>query len=312
MGIVTSNIAPVTPDLLPPNPMERRGEPASRWLPAGHATCFATMRYGAGRWIPIHTLAQILLDRGCEVVLTGGPGDTMGRRAIFRVSRSISRIAQWSIPQTLAFYQSCDCVITHDTGPLHLAGLVHAALSDSLARPRPPRLFPAATESSVSGGASACRAGHAMTAGICQMRVERMHDLHHSASGGRIGRDAAGKSRRGMAGCEPMNRPSHLLVTAAAVIFFTSSFDTFLNVNLGPNIRIAQLFVPGAVGSSLAHSSAWHDHGNSAWGPVPSCLVRRATGVRARSGVLAEESGLLHLAAPGYCIVLRHGESLCR
>jgi hypothetical protein len=39
-----------------------------------------------------------------------------------------------------------------------------------------------------------------------------------------------------------MNRPSHLLLTVAAAIFFSSSFDTFLNVNLGPNIRIAQLF----------------------------------------------------------------------
>ncbi|MGA3081108.1 MAG: hypothetical protein ABSD44_06965 [Terracidiphilus sp.] len=39
-----------------------------------------------------------------------------------------------------------------------------------------------------------------------------------------------------------MNRPAHLLVAAATVVFFTSSFDTFLNVNLGPNIRIAQLF----------------------------------------------------------------------
>lgn len=40
-----------------------------------------------------------------------------------------------------------------------------------------------------------------------------------------------------------MNRPAHLLVAAAAMIFFTSSFDTFLNLNLGPNIRIAQLFI---------------------------------------------------------------------
>jgi hypothetical protein len=39
-----------------------------------------------------------------------------------------------------------------------------------------------------------------------------------------------------------MNRPYHLLVAAAAVVFFTSSFDLFLNINLGPNIRMAQLF----------------------------------------------------------------------
>lgn len=37
-----------------------------------------------------------------------------------------------------------------------------------------------------------------------------------------------------------MNRPN-LLIIAATVIFFTSSFDIFLNFNLGPNLRAAQL-----------------------------------------------------------------------
>ena len=39
-----------------------------------------------------------------------------------------------------------------------------------------------------------------------------------------------------------MNRPMNFLVLAAAVVFFTSSFDIFLVLNIGPNIRIAQLF----------------------------------------------------------------------
>ncbi|MFZ1084081.1 MAG: hypothetical protein WAN35_03850 [Terracidiphilus sp.] len=39
-----------------------------------------------------------------------------------------------------------------------------------------------------------------------------------------------------------MNRPYRILLAAATVVFFTSSFDLFLNINLGPNIRIAQLF----------------------------------------------------------------------
>jgi hypothetical protein len=38
-----------------------------------------------------------------------------------------------------------------------------------------------------------------------------------------------------------MNRPIWLLMLAAAVIFFTSSFDKFLSLDLGPNVRIAQL-----------------------------------------------------------------------
>jgi hypothetical protein len=37
-------------------------------------------------------------------------------------------------------------------------------------------------------------------------------------------------------------RPIHLLTFAAAAVFFTSSFDIFLNLNVGPNVRIAQVF----------------------------------------------------------------------
>ncbi|MGD0831276.1 MAG: hypothetical protein ABR907_10060 [Terracidiphilus sp.] len=39
-----------------------------------------------------------------------------------------------------------------------------------------------------------------------------------------------------------MKSPSFFLLAAAGTIFFTSSFDIFLNINLGPNIRVAQLF----------------------------------------------------------------------
>ncbi len=38
-----------------------------------------------------------------------------------------------------------------------------------------------------------------------------------------------------------MNRPANFLVAVAAAIFFTSSFDVFLNIDVGPNLRIAQL-----------------------------------------------------------------------
>ena len=39
-----------------------------------------------------------------------------------------------------------------------------------------------------------------------------------------------------------MNRPVWILMAAATIVFFTSSFDIFLSVDLGPNLRIAQLF----------------------------------------------------------------------
>jgi hypothetical protein len=48
-----------------------------------------------------------------------------------------------------------------------------------------------------------------------------------------------------------MNRPAHFLVIAATVVFLTSSFDIFLNINLGPNIRIAQLFAMALFAAAL-------------------------------------------------------------
>jgi hypothetical protein len=38
-----------------------------------------------------------------------------------------------------------------------------------------------------------------------------------------------------------MNRPIWILMAATAFIFFTSSFDIFLTIDVGPNVRIAQL-----------------------------------------------------------------------
>jgi hypothetical protein len=48
-----------------------------------------------------------------------------------------------------------------------------------------------------------------------------------------------------------MNRPIWLLTLAAAVIFFTSSFDKFLSLDLGPNIRIAQLVSLALIAAAL-------------------------------------------------------------
>ncbi|MGA3370334.1 MAG: hypothetical protein ABSC48_01075 [Terracidiphilus sp.] len=48
-----------------------------------------------------------------------------------------------------------------------------------------------------------------------------------------------------------MNRPYRFLVATAAVVFLTSSFDLFLNVNIGPNIRIAQFFALVLVATAL-------------------------------------------------------------
>ena len=48
-----------------------------------------------------------------------------------------------------------------------------------------------------------------------------------------------------------MNRPISILMLAAAVLFFTSSFDKFLSIDLGPNIRIAQLVSLALIAAAL-------------------------------------------------------------
>ena len=140
-GHCDENIAPVAPDLLPPNPMEPNGRVRIALAPGGASNL---LRNDAQRRWPLesyHTLAQILLGKGCEVVLTGGPGDIWVERRFIDLPVK-NRIAQWSIPQTLAFYQSCDCVITHDTGPLHLAGLVHCGLVGLFGPTAPSKALP--------------------------------------------------------------------------------------------------------------------------------------------------------------------------
>jgi heptosyltransferase-2 len=74
-------------------------------------------------------------------VLTGGPGDRWAAEA-FSGLPVRTCIAEWAIPQTLAFYQSCDCVVTHDTGPLHLAGLVQCGLVGLFGPTAPSKALP--------------------------------------------------------------------------------------------------------------------------------------------------------------------------
>jgi heptosyltransferase-2 len=72
-------------------------------------------------------LARMLLDAGCEVVLTGGPDDTWVRDS-FASLPCIDLIDRLSLPQLLALFDGSDVVVTHDTGPLHLAGTVSCSL----------------------------------------------------------------------------------------------------------------------------------------------------------------------------------------
>jgi heptosyltransferase-2 len=91
------------------------------------------------RW-PVESyveLARHLLARDCEVVLAGGPGDEWAS-AHFSGLPTTDMIAKLSLVESLALFDSAAVTVTHDTGPLHLAGLTSTAIV-SIFGPTDPR-----------------------------------------------------------------------------------------------------------------------------------------------------------------------------
>jgi heptosyltransferase-2 len=81
------------------------------------------------RW-PLENYVEIasrLAGRGWEVVLLGGPDDAWVRPH-FAGLQVTDCIGTLSLPQVIRVCDSSDAVISHDTGPMHLAGLSTAAL----------------------------------------------------------------------------------------------------------------------------------------------------------------------------------------
>jgi heptosyltransferase-2 len=72
-------------------------------------------------------LARELLGRGWEVVLIGGPEDDWVRPQ-FSGLAVMDSIGTLSLPKVISACDTCDVVVSHDTGPMHLAGLSGAAL----------------------------------------------------------------------------------------------------------------------------------------------------------------------------------------
>jgi heptosyltransferase II len=76
------------------------------------------------RW-PVESyvaLANRLVDRGWEVVLLGGEEDAWVR-PYFQQLKVTDCIGKLSLPEVINACDACDAVVSHDTGPLHLAGL---------------------------------------------------------------------------------------------------------------------------------------------------------------------------------------------
>ncbi|MBI3144823.1 MAG: glycosyltransferase family 9 protein [Pseudogulbenkiania sp.] len=99
--------------------------PARPWValaPAGARNTVSDDRHR--RWPVEHyvELAQRLVAAGVPVILTGGPQDEWARPH-FDAAPVVDLIAQTPLPQLIALYQRTPLVVTHDSGPLHLAGL---------------------------------------------------------------------------------------------------------------------------------------------------------------------------------------------
>jgi heptosyltransferase-2 len=119
---------PVPAERLPRTlPSPHPTQPRAVLIPAGSRNL---LRDDALRRWPIECyveLARHLLARGCEVLVAGGPGDEWAS-VHFAGLATTDLIAKLSLVESLALLDSAAVTVTHDTGPLHLAGLTSTAI----------------------------------------------------------------------------------------------------------------------------------------------------------------------------------------
>jgi ADP-heptose:LPS heptosyltransferase len=78
-------------------------------------------------------LAAIVVERGWEVVFTGGPSDVAKSRMLFEgIAANDGKVqdaaGRYSLDETAALLEGCDSVVTVNTGVLHLAAAVSASI----------------------------------------------------------------------------------------------------------------------------------------------------------------------------------------
>ncbi len=122
------SMTPVTPPVMPASPVPRTGgAPRVILVPAGAKNL---VREDALRRWPIESfvaVARELLRRGCQVFLSGGPGDGWASAA-FAGLAVVDCIGRHMLVETVGLFDSADVVVTPDTGPLHLAGVTRASI----------------------------------------------------------------------------------------------------------------------------------------------------------------------------------------
>jgi len=123
-----TQLAPVQATGLPPLPFPPvEGKARIVLVPGGARNM---LRDDALRRWPVEsyvTLAELLLAHGREVVLTGGPDDAWTSPS-FEGLGVTDLIGKLSLVETLSLLDSAAVTVTHDTGPLHLAGITRTGL----------------------------------------------------------------------------------------------------------------------------------------------------------------------------------------
>ena len=123
-----TSTAPIRPDRLPVSPWRGKSGPRRVAIfPGGASNVLGEQ--ALRRW-PVENYVQLaaqLVKRGWEVAVLGGPQDVWVQHHFqdLPVSDCVGRL---SLPEVLKSCDDCDAVITHDTGPLHLAGLSSTCL----------------------------------------------------------------------------------------------------------------------------------------------------------------------------------------
>jgi heptosyltransferase-2 len=167
-GYLDRSIPPVRPDRLPPSPWQAKGRPRRIAIVPGGAGHLVRQQIltdpaepaAVRRW-PIESyvaLTQRLLDRGYELVLLGGPEDAWAKPH-FQQLVVTDCIGTLSLPEVISACDACDAVISHDTGPLHLAGLSRTCLIGIFGPTNPATFLPRRSfVTGIWGGRSfACR-----------------------------------------------------------------------------------------------------------------------------------------------------------
>jgi heptosyltransferase II len=178
----------------------RRGRLQVALVPGGARNVLAEAALKRWPVASYRRLAEGLIESGCEVILVGGPTDRVYSKE-FAGLPVCDTIGTTSLLETLQLLRDANLVVTHDTGPLHLARLVRAP-TIAIFGPTDPAQFVGDDENVtvIWGGADlACRPCYdgkhfaRCSDNICINRIEVAHVL--AAAQKRL---AAGVSSRGV------------------------------------------------------------------------------------------------------------------